>query len=72
MSRVLNIAENFAEFFDKKVSDIVNATVINPRVYNGSQKIHANNEMFLTSLKITECIESSCKCMPMAFTVFLS
>ena len=24
-----NIAENFAEFFDKKVSDIVNATVIN-------------------------------------------
>ena len=47
MSRVLNIAENFAEFFDKKVSDIVNATVINPRVYNGSQKIHANNEMFM-------------------------
>ena len=38
MSRVLNIAENFAEFFDKKVSDIVNATVINPRVYMVARK----------------------------------
>ena len=28
-----NFAKNFAGFFDKKVSDIVNATIINPRVY---------------------------------------
>ena len=44
-----NITENFAEFFDKKVSDIVNATVINPRVQFVQLKffIHSTNAICL-------------------------
>ena len=45
---VVNISESFAEFFDKKVSNIVNQTVISDNVYSGRRKIHAEVEMFMT------------------------
>ena len=35
---VRNISESFAEFFDKKVSNIVNQTVISANVCSGRQK----------------------------------
>ena len=49
-----DIAECFAEFFDKKVGNIVNSVVVNPRVYNGKRKIHAENSMFMTRNSILE------------------
>ena len=42
------ISERFAEFFVNKVGDIVRETVVNPRVYNGTRKIHAESSMFMT------------------------
>ena len=55
---VVNISESFAEFFDKKVSNIVNQTVISDNVYSGRRKIHAEVEMFMTEFNINDCIKS--------------
>ena len=44
---VVNISESFAEFFDKKVSNIVNQTVISDNVYSGRRKIHAEVEILI-------------------------
>ena len=52
----INIAERFAEFFDKKVKDIVSTTVVNPNVYNSQGKMLAIPAMFMTGVKILECI----------------
>ena len=49
---VVNISESFAEFFEKKVNNIVNQTLVNPNVYNGNKRIHASNEMFMTKSNI--------------------
>ena len=51
------ISERFAEFFEKKVGDIVSKTVVNPRVYNGHQKIHAESSMFMSRGPILDCID---------------
>ena len=51
---VVNISESFAEFFDKKVSNIVNQTVISDNVYSGRRKIHAEVEMFMTEFNIIQ------------------
>ena len=53
---VVNVSESFAEFFDKKVTDIVNQTLVNPSVYNGRWKINANADMFMTRNNIIDCI----------------
>ena len=42
-----DIAECFAEFFDKKVGDIVNSVVVNPRVYSLAQFV--NRHLFPVS-----------------------
>ena len=55
---VHNISESFAGFFDKKVTNIVNQTLVNQDVYNGRRKIHANAEMFMAKNNIIECINS--------------
>ena len=55
---VVNISESFAEFFDKKVSNIVNQMVISDNVYSGRRKIHAEVEMFMTEFNINDCIKS--------------
>ena len=38
-----NISEGFAEFFDKKVKGIVETIKVEPGVYNGRRKIHAED-----------------------------
>ena len=55
---VVNISESFAEFFEKKVNNIVNQTLVNPNVYNGNKRIHARNEMFMTKSNIIDCINN--------------
>ena len=50
-----DIAEQFAGFFEKKVRLIVNEKIVDPSVYSGIQKTHAADEMFMTSIKISEC-----------------
>ena len=50
------ISERFAEFFEKKVGDIVKETVVNPRVFNGGQKIYAESSAFMTRDNILECM----------------
>ena len=52
-----DIAEHFARFFDNKVVNIVSETIVNQSVYNGCQKINADVVMFMTSSKISECID---------------
>ena len=46
-----------AEIFEKKVRDNVNSEVVNPRVYNGRRKIHAECSMLMTRNSIMECID---------------
>ena len=52
-----DIAEVFAGFFDKKVVGIVESTMVDPGVYNGRQKIFAEDAMFMTGERILECIK---------------
>ena len=52
-----NVADSFAIFFEKKVAKIVGETVVNQNVYNGRRKLMADSSMFMTSLKITECVK---------------
>ena len=40
-----------------KVVGIVESTRVDPGVYNGSQKIFAEDEMFMTGKRILECIK---------------
>ena len=49
-----DISHGFANFFDKKVNDIVISTKVNNNVYNGAQKIQAQSDMFMTREKIKE------------------
>ena len=67
-----NIAEHFAEFFDKKVKTIVNETVVDPGVYSGTQKTPAADVMFMTSIKIAECIDGSAfiNCTTLILTIW--
>ena len=52
------ISDCFAEFFDKKVRGIVESVKVDAGVYNGRQKILANDCMFMSGDKIIECIKS--------------
>ena len=52
------MSDTFAEFFDKKVVCIVESTRVEPGVYNGRRKIHAEDWMFMTGNGIFECIKS--------------
>ena len=51
------ISDRFAEFFEKKVLDIVSSTKVNQNVHNGSRKIYATDSMFMTRVNIKACIK---------------
>ena len=43
-----SLAQVFADFFKKKVDDVVAETEISPFVFNGSKKVDATSENFFT------------------------
>ena len=51
------ISDCFAEFFDFKVKGIVESVSINPGVHNGVRKIFANDWMFMSRVRIIECVK---------------
>ena len=48
----------FANFFENKVKQITDETITDPSVYNGTRKIFAGNEMFMSLLEVEKCIKS--------------
>ena len=52
-----DISDCFAEFFDFKVKGIVESVSINPGVHNGVRKIFANDWMFMSRVRIIECVK---------------
>ena len=46
------ISEKFVEFFDKKVRGIIESTKVDQGVYNGRQKIHAEDWIYMTGERI--------------------
>ena len=52
-----DISNCFANFFEKKVGDIVGSTKVDENVYNGKKRIEAQCEMFMTGLNISECVK---------------
>ena len=42
------ISNAFADFFEKKVNDIVSNTRVDNSVYNGANKLNAQCEMFIS------------------------
>ena len=48
----------FANFFENKVKQITEETLIDPGVYNGIRKIFASNEMFMSVMEVEKCIKS--------------
>ena len=52
-----DISNCFANFFEKKVGDIVGSTKVDENVYNGKKRIEAQCEMFMTGLSISECVK---------------
>ena len=53
-----NQAQAFADFFQTKVTKIVDETNVNSNVYNGIQKVVAQSENFMSMSSIEECIKS--------------
>jgi hypothetical protein len=53
-----NQAETFAEFFSKKVKNIVNECKIDASVYNGTRKINSESQDFMTPENIVIAIKS--------------
>ena len=52
------VSNAFANFFEKKVNDIVGNTRVDDNVYNGAIKLNAQCEMFMTKINIKESIKS--------------
>ena len=50
------LSNGFANFFEKKVNDIVIHTKVNQNVYNGTQTIQAQCGMFMTRDNNRECV----------------
>ena len=51
------IAENFANFFENKISKLLANVVIDPGVYNGTRKLQmSQNANFMTSSNIRKAI----------------
>ena len=51
------LAQGFAEFFKKKVEDIVKETEIDQNIYNGKRKINAPNDNFFTKEKVLKTMQ---------------
>ena len=52
-----NLAEAFADMFEKKVNEIVSTTSIDANVYNGFKKINVENKNFMTTTNIINAIQ---------------
>ena len=48
----------FANFFSNKVNSIINQAAIDPKIYNGKRKIEVENEFFMASTDILECLKT--------------
>ena len=48
----------FATYFEEKIRNITNSTVVDPSVYNGVRKMVAGNEMFMSIGEVEICIRS--------------
>ena len=53
-----DMPDHFASFFNKKVIDIMSATVIDNEIYNGEKKVESSDLMFMDKGAIKECILS--------------
>ena len=52
-----DLSDAFAGFFDTKVVGIVDSTRVDPGVYNGRQRIFADDWMFMTAERILDSIK---------------
>ena len=59
-------SESFATFFESKVKTITDSTMVDPSVYNGTRKLVAGCEMFMTPSEVEKCInqDNSKLCVP--------
>ena len=53
-----DLPEAFADFFDNKISQILNETQISNNVYNGKNKVDHPNSFFMTENDILECLKN--------------
>ena len=53
-----DMPDHFARFFNKKVIDIMNTTVIDNEIYNGEKRVESSDMMFMDKGAIKECILS--------------
>ena len=51
------VAESFAQYFQEKVSKIVESSQIDPNVYNGRTKMGTVDCDFMTAIDIYECVK---------------
>ena len=53
-----DLAEFFANMFEKKIEDIVATTAVDNDVYNGTNKIKEQNKNFMSEANIRKAIQS--------------
>ena len=53
-----SIAQGFANFFEKKVEDIVARTEIDPNVYNGKKKVDSASKNFFTEENVSKAMQN--------------
>ena len=51
-------SECFAKFFENKVKEITENTIVDQTIYNGVRKIFAGDSMFMSSQEVECCIKS--------------
>ena len=59
MLTFFKVDQNFADFFENKISNLLANVVIDPGVYNGTRKLQlSQNTNFMTSTNIRKAIKS--------------
>ena len=53
-----DLPDKFADFFENKIIDIVNDSLIDQNVYNGNRKINASQKNFMTTKDVMEAVSS--------------
>ena len=48
--------EAFAKFFKEKVQNITKNTTVDEQVFNGTEKLNAADELFMTELNVREVL----------------
>ena len=56
ISKGEDIPEAFAKYFKAKVEEITISTTVDENVFNGTKQINAENEFFMTELRVREVI----------------